>query len=81
MIEEIDKKMEIFKKDFEDVLVVTCDHITSTQSKEHVYGPVPVLVYGKGKKDSVDTFDESSVKNGRIKNFSGSQLLKFVLGR
>jgi len=48
---------------------------------EHVYGPVPVLVYGKGKKDSVDAFDEISVKKGMIKNFSGLQLLKFVMGR
>lgn len=81
MIEEIDKKMEIFKKDFEDILVVTTDHLTSTEKGEHVYGPVPVLVYGKGKKDSVDAFDEISVKKGMIKNFSGLQLLKFVMGR
>jgi 2,3-bisphosphoglycerate-independent phosphoglycerate mutase len=79
VIEAIDKKLEDFR-DFKGVLVVTCDHITSCETKKHMPGPVPVLVYGR-RKDKVKTFDEFSAKKGLLKKLTGRQLLKYVFGR
>jgi len=78
-IEKIDEKLEAFR-DFDGILVVTCDHITSCETKQHEQGNVPVLVYGKGR-DKVKTFDEFSVKKGKLKNYTGRKLLKFILGK
>lgn len=76
MIETIDKKLEVFKK-FDGILIVTTDHITSTEFKIHMPGKVPLLIFGKGK-DKVKTFDEFSVKKGRLKNYNPRKLWKFV---
>ncbi len=76
MIEEIDRKLEAFK-DFNGILVVTCDHITSCKLRAHAYGPVPVLVFGKGK-DKVKTWNEFSVKKGKLGLITGKGLWEFV---
>lgn len=78
-IETVDKKLEMFKK-FRSVFVLTTDHITSTELGKHMPGPVPVLVYGRGK-DRVRTFDEFSVKKGKLKNYTGLRLLKYIFGK
>lgn len=78
-IEAVDRKMETFKN-FDGVVVLTTDHITSTAERKHMPGSVPVLVYGRGK-DKVKTFDEFSVKKGKLKNYSGTKLLKFIFGK
>ena len=77
MIEAIDKQLEMFKN-FDGILVVTTDHITSVKTKSHEPGKVPLLIYGKGK-DSVKTFDEFSVKKGRLKNYIPLKIWKTVL--
>jgi len=79
MIEAIDKRLEKFR-DFNGILIVTADHITSTEQKAHAHGPVPVLVYGKAK-DNVQTFDELSVKKGKLKGMSALKIWKYVLGK
>lgn len=79
VIEEIDMRLENFKN-FDGILVLTCDHITSSESGNHEYGPVPVLVYGK-KKDAVKKFDEKSVKKGSLKKMSGRELMKYIFGK
>ncbi len=78
-IEAIDKKLGAFKN-FDGIVVVTCDHITSCKSKSHVIGPVPVVVYGR-KKDDVSSFSEKTAKEGSLKLMSGRELLKFVFGK
>ncbi len=75
-IEKIDKKLKRFK-DFDGNIVITCDHITSTQTGKHEQGKVPLLVYGKGK-DRVKTFDEISAKKGSLKNFTTKKLWRFL---
>lgn len=79
MIEKIDERLEVFRN-FRGIFVLTCDHITSCEQKGHVYGKVPVLVFGK-KKDRVRTFDESTVKKGKLGVIDGKKLWKFVFNR
>lgn len=62
MIERIDEHLESLKN-FKGCLIVTCDHITSTQTRKHEPGPVPVLIYGK-KRGKTKRFDEFSAKLG-----------------
>jgi 2,3-bisphosphoglycerate-independent phosphoglycerate mutase len=43
-------------------------------------GKVPLLIFCKGKgTDKVKTFDEFSVKKGRLKNYNPAKLWKYVL--
>lgn len=79
IIEKIDESMEMFRN-FDGIVIVTCDHITACKTRRHEWGPVPLLVYGKGK-DSVEKFDEFSVKKGRLKLINGKKLWKFVFGK
>jgi 2,3-bisphosphoglycerate-independent phosphoglycerate mutase len=79
MIEKIDEYLDEFKN-FKGILILTCDHITSCKTRKHEYGPVPILIYGKGK-DKVERFDEFSVKKGRLKLIDGKRLWKFILGK
>jgi 2,3-bisphosphoglycerate-independent phosphoglycerate mutase len=79
LIEAFDKKLEMFRN-FGGIVIVTSDHVTSTEQKAHMPGAVPLLVYGKGK-DSVKKFDEFSVKKGRLKNFTPAKLWKYVFAQ
>jgi len=76
IIEAIDARLAEFKK-FNGVLVLTCDHVTSSASGEHERGPVPVLVYGK-RKDALKKFDEASAKKGSLGKMTGRELMKHV---
>lgn len=78
-IEILDKKLQRFRN-FGGVLVLTTDHITSTEKKKHMPGRVPVLVHGRGK-DATKTFDEFSVKKGKLKNYNPLKLIKYSLGK
>ncbi len=78
-IEQLDEKLAMFKN-FGGTLVLTCDHITSTELRKHMGGKVPVLVYGKAK-DKVSTFDELSVKKGKLKGYTPRKLLNYIFGR
>ena len=77
-IEAIDKRLEAFKNSGH-IVVMTSDHITSTETGKHEFGPVPVFVYGKGK-DKIKQFDELSVKKGKLKNYNGVKLMKYIFG-
>jgi 2,3-bisphosphoglycerate-independent phosphoglycerate mutase len=79
IIEKIDEKMEMFRN-FDGVVIVTCDHITACKTRRHEWGPVPILIYGKGK-DKVEKFDEFSVKKGKLGLINGKKLWEFVFGK
>jgi 2,3-bisphosphoglycerate-independent phosphoglycerate mutase len=79
MIEEIDAKLGKYR-DFDGIVILTCDHITACKLRAHAPGPVPVLVYGKGS-DKVKKFDESQVVNGKLGTMSGKKLWDFVFGK
>ena len=81
VIEDLDRHLEPYKQ-FNGIVVITCDHITSSESGNHEFGKVPVVVWGKGiKKDSVKTFDEKSVKSGALGTMSGRNLLKLIFSK
>ncbi|MEM7825755.1 MAG: hypothetical protein QW412_02770 [Candidatus Aenigmatarchaeota archaeon] len=77
MIEEIDRKLEYFKN-FNGILVITCDHITSCKTRKHEFGPVPVLVYGKGK-EKAKSFNEMEAEKGKLGLMTGKKLMNFIL--
>lgn len=79
MIEIIDRYLEKIK-DFNGVLVITADHITSCKNRRHEYGAVPLLVVGCGK-DKVKTFDEFSVKAGKLGLITGKELWRIVFNK
>lgn len=79
VIEAVDKYFDKFRN-FDGILVVSTDHITSTKLRAHSHGNVPVLIYGKGK-DRTERFDEFSAKKGRLKVISGKRLWRFVFGK
>ena len=78
-IERIDR--EVFSEliNLDNVLiVVTTDHITSSETGEHVLGYVPILIYGNGK-DEVKKFNEESVVNGSLGIIKARELIKKLL--
>jgi 2,3-bisphosphoglycerate-independent phosphoglycerate mutase len=75
-IEKFDNFLASFKN-FDGILIITCDHITSTINRRHEWGPVPVLIYGCGK-DRVSKFDEFSVKKGKLKQMTPTKFWRFV---
>jgi 2,3-bisphosphoglycerate-independent phosphoglycerate mutase len=77
MIERIDRELEKFKN-FNGIFVVATDHITSCKTRQHEYGAVPILIYGKGR-ESVGSFDEFTAKKGKLGLLTGKKLWKFLL--
>jgi len=77
MIERIDKELEKFKN-FNGILVIATDHITSCKTRQHEYGAVPILVYGKGRENA-GKFDEFSAKKGKLGLMTGKKLWQFLL--
>lgn len=67
-------------RNFDGILIITSDHVTSCKTKKHEYGPTPILIYGNGT-DAVQKFDEISVKDGKLKLINGKRLWKIVFGR
>jgi len=80
MIELIDQRLGALKN-FDGILVITCDHITSTKLRRHEYGPVPILVYGKKQRDKLEKFDEFSAKKGKLGLIRPKDLWKFVFSK
>jgi 2,3-bisphosphoglycerate-independent phosphoglycerate mutase len=78
-IEAIDKKLAAFKN-FDGVLIITCDHITSCELKSHVHGEVPFLIYGLGK-GKIKRFNELDVKKSKLRKLSGKKFWKFVFSK
>jgi len=77
MIERIDKELEKFK-DFSGILVIATDHITACKTRQHEYGAVPILIYGKGRENA-GRFDEFTAKKGKLGLMTGKKLWQFLL--
>ncbi|MDT8342180.1 MAG: 2,3-bisphosphoglycerate-independent phosphoglycerate mutase [Longimicrobiales bacterium] len=62
-----------------DVLIVTGDHSTPTQLKEHSWHPVPTLVASAAARPSADSFGEASCRGGDLGVFHGTHLIPHAL--
>lgn len=79
MIETIDKKFFKFLKEIKDIeLVVTGDHSSPCELLNHSADHVPLMHYGKQKKDLVDKFNEQECLEGHYKKMYGKDVLKKV---
>lgn len=66
-----------FLKDF--VIVVTADHSTPCELKDHSEDPVPIMIYDGLNHDYVGSFDEKSCAEGTFKNLGGRDIMDMVM--
>jgi len=77
-IEKIDSYFKNLLDIKDLVIVVTADHSTPCESKEHSIDPVPILIYGN-EKDGVLHFSEKEAKNGELGLFNGVELMDKII--
>ncbi|MBN2320374.1 MAG: cofactor-independent phosphoglycerate mutase [Acidobacteria bacterium] len=82
-IEDLDRRLiqrvleGIEKKGLETTFAVLPDHPTPIANGNHTREPVPVAIFSPDRQaDSVDRFDEESVKRGSLGMLSGSQFIE-----
>ena len=87
-IEDVDRRLvgrllEGLRKRGEPfAILVVPDHPTSTVLKTHIAEPVPFAMYAtNGPKDSVTSYNESSVKQATKRFEDGFQLMSFFLNQ
>ena len=69
-------------KGMEVRVAVLPDHLTPVAKGNHVHGPVPVAIAGQGMEpDSVQAYDEESVKAGGLGLLRGDQFVHALFGR
>lgn len=78
-IEEIDALFPRITALDPDVLIVTGDHSTPTQLKEHSWHPVPTLVASAVARPSAASFGEGSCRGGDLGTFHGTGLIPNAL--
>jgi len=83
VVENIDMMLGLILKDLhEDVVtVLTADHSTPVNVRDHSADPVPVTVSGGGSRvDGVKEFDEVSTATGALGRIRGTELMPILLG-
>ncbi len=87
-IEDLDRRLiqrildGIENKGWETTFAVLPDHPTPIASGNHTREPVPVAIFAPGQQaDSVDRYDEESVKSGSLGMLSGSQFIETFFNR
>jgi len=80
-IDIIERTDEIINQfiDAVDFLVVTADHTTPIEFKNHTADPVPVAISGPGvRADDVKTYSERSAANGGLGRIRGKDLIPII---
>ena len=77
-IEKIDVYFKNLLKLKETLIIVTGDHSTPCELKEHSLDLVPLLIYGNGKDDTT-SFSEREAKKGSLGIIKGEELLDKIL--
>jgi len=82
-IEDLDRRLiqrvldGIEEKGLQTTFAVLPDHPTPIANGNHTREPVPVAIYSPEQEaDSVDCYDEESVKSGSLGMLSGSQFIE-----
>jgi len=81
-IEKVDKALEpLLSLDFSEVcLILTADHSTPVNVRDHTADPVPVtIVYRDVRVDDVDEFSELKAYKGGLHRITGNDLFNIVL--
>jgi 2,3-bisphosphoglycerate-independent phosphoglycerate mutase len=75
ILEKIDKELEIVK-DNNCLKIITGDHSTPCEIKDHSNDPVPLLISGQGiQKESAQKFGETNCRNGKLGTIKGKDLM------
>ncbi|MHA1747569.1 MAG: 2,3-bisphosphoglycerate-independent phosphoglycerate mutase [Promethearchaeota archaeon] len=78
-IEKIDKAIDELDE-VDGMIVITADHSTPCNHKDHSADPVPILVCGKNiDPDSVTKFGEKYCKEGSLGIIEGKDLMRILL--
>ena len=77
-IEKIDLYFKNLLKLKETLIIITGDHSTPCELKEHSLDLVPLLIYGNGKDDTT-SFSEREAKKGSLGIIKGEELLDKIL--
>ena len=79
-IEKIDQNLKILIDVKNAFLVVTGDHSTPCELRDHSANPLPILIYGKGLKNGeVLKFSEKACEKGTLKKINQNDLMKKIL--
>ena len=60
------------------LIVITADHSTCCDVKNHCCEPIPILIYGNGK-DEAEKFSEKTCKFGKLGKIKQTNLMKKLL--
>ena len=72
---------ETAKFDEPVAIAITPDHATPCSVRTHTHDPVPFIIYRPGEEpDSVNEYNEISVKNGYYGLISDDQFIKALFG-
>ncbi len=77
-IEKIDRNISPTLSFKNTLIVVTADHATPCEVKNHSSDPVPILVWGE-EKDKINKFDEKECVNGRLGGIKQTELMSTIL--
>lgn len=80
-IEKIDDAFSEFNKlDEETLLIVTADHSTPCELKDHSADSVPIMFYGPGVRvDKVDAFNERACTGGGLGTMAGKDIMRHIM--
>lgn len=78
-IEKIDKAMKPLLSLKNIKIMITGDHATVCELKDHIEDPVPFIFYNGQNKDSVPEFGESFCKKGKLGLIRGTEFIKKLL--
>jgi len=76
-IEKIDRAFEPLTELKDVIIMITGDHTTACEVKDHVLDPVPFLIFGS-KNDNVKVFGETACKEGALGHIIGVKLIDKV---
>jgi 2,3-bisphosphoglycerate-independent phosphoglycerate mutase len=79
VLEKIDKRLEIIKN-VDCLKVITGDHSTPCEVKDHSNEPVPILISGNlGEKGLLEKFGEKNCKKGKLGIIIGKDLMPKIM--
>lgn len=76
-IEKIDRAI-CYLLETNSLNIVTADHSTPCELKDHSSDPVPLLLYGN-ERDDVNTFGEHACKHGKIGRIQGKDVMGKII--